>query len=366
MDEQQLRAQASKAIRGLLPPVEDEADDIHTNEDWWQSALIRDPSSPDTGKGKNVKAEKSSVPSEHEQGNPFAEKSSQPSNKQDTDIQLPPAPISDVETPVPQTPSVQLSNDVNASIVQHYLETLYLSNATLAYFVKGPLSRARAAYAEKSSLPELASFLRGLVSTVSLAEKRYKESLPDTIRAHAASTHDSVDEAAKKKRQRKNKNLKRDKNGLLPGEEVMLAEWWAAEDLSLSAVAAFDCTLRFRLPRIRFRETLLQLIIILEALTIEKTISASMVVDEAPQLSQAEDTQAIGGMKSKPKKVKDFAALAETLVDRLTIWQSIEVTDSKKEKQPGASASDGDSQAPFPGDNSDKLKDFCIDTVIPL
>lgn len=258
--------------------------------------------------------------------------------------------------------------DIYLSLIQQYLETLYLSGASLAYFAKGALSRARTACAANQCANGLVACLRNLIMTVSAADKKYKEALPTALKAHTGL--DAGSERDKKKAKRKVKTPKRSKDGFLPGESEVLEKWWTSgDDNTISLNADFEQVIKSRLPHLRSRETLLQVVLILEALALEKQIfdDAKQQPTEAETTRTTAESQTIdvpapdeSQSRAKSKKPKDLQSLAETLVDRLTIWQSIETNDDKAK---GNISEDGSNTM---ADITDKVKDFCIDTVVPF
>lgn len=250
-------------------------------------------------------------------------------------------------------------------VIQQYLETLYLSGTSLAYFAKGPLSRARTVHLEARTLPVLAEVLRSLVITVTLADKRYRDTLPELLKS--TEDYQVTDEARakdkkKKKPKRRPKAARRAKDGLLPGEKDVLVQWWAMQDSSVSATANFESRLRAGLPKLRFRETLLQLVLILETLALEKQVADTLVATK----DTIDGSSAGAEPGTTTKKPKDLESLAQTLVDRLMIWQSVEVVSGKSQRMQEDTTSQDLSQPLLPFENSDKIRDFCTDTMIPL
>ena len=76
--------------------------------------------------------------------------------------------------------------------------------------------------------------------------------------------------------------------------------------------------------------------------------------------TQEEDSQAVQDVakKHKPKKKQDFAAHLETLLDKLTIWYSLESHWPAKNRSHGGQDT--------PDDSNDELKNFCTEIVIPF
>lgn len=249
------------------------------------------------------------------------------------------------------------------NIVLQYLDSLYLSGASLAYFAKGALSRARTCFATTNSLFNLSQHLRDLVLPVGTTEKRFKETLPSILSAQTRSGQPlewdqrEADTKQKGKRKKKKKPTRRSKDGLLPEEPEHILKWWLLDHEGSTA------GLGARLSQLRFRETLLQLILILEILVIEKNLPNALAGNgDFPPLSEMGIPQQ-PRVAQKEKKAKNLPSLAGTLVDRLTIWQSIEAGDASKETSNG----DGTGEySQLVETNSDRLRDFYTEVVVPL
>jgi DNA replication regulator SLD3 len=70
-------------------------------------------------------------------------------------------------------------------IKTHYQDALYLSRAPLAYFAKGPLSRARASFqydeGSGNNYLKLTQYLRTMILDLQVMDKKYRETLPVLI-----------------------------------------------------------------------------------------------------------------------------------------------------------------------------------------
>ncbi|KAI9811923.1 MAG: hypothetical protein M1832_000665 [Thelocarpon impressellum] len=214
-----------------------------------------------------------------------------------------------------------------------YLEALYISKTSLAYFAKGPLSRARATFQagrDASMAPEsLATFLEDSLPSLPLMDKKYRETIPglvQTLPAPDLSDDDADDAAAGAKpgRKRKRKQSKPGRDGLYPLEEDFVRRWWriAGTDAGPPPESR-DELARTRIARLRVRETELQIIMILEALALRSST---------------------GRKDDRSKRRQDVGLILELLVDKLCIWQS--VSDEAAGK--------------------DRFGDFCTEVVMPL
>lgn len=279
-----------------------------------------------------------------------------------------PDPATEVNSIVdaPQTPI-----EITQELAKHYLETLYLSRTSLAYFTKGPLSRARATFAAKAGATatnELVSFLRECILTSSTMDKKCKDGIPSIVKDFAVDPVASPEQPKKTKRRRKWKS-KRDKFGFFVDEKDIVESWWLDHDdvgSFLHTAETVDEALQRRLPKLRSRETFLQLILVLETLALEASLPfmAAQNLDTQPRAVESyavesqSETQDVSGEKNrKPKKKQDLPSLLETLLDKLCIWHSLE---SHSPTKKGAGEDDENER------DNDALKIFCIEVVIPF
>ncbi|KAK3683167.1 hypothetical protein LTR37_020506, partial [Vermiconidia calcicola] len=263
--------------------------------------------------------------------------------------------------------------DSMRELAKHYLEALYLSRTSLAYFTKGPLSRARAAFSSQSpeTTPfELVEFLRQSTLTSTVMDKKYRDGLPGIIKELPVPNLKSPEQPRKGKKKSKKFRPKRDKAGCFVDEAEYVERWWRAEDEGISGPSTAETTdaaLRRRLPKIRSRETFLQIILALEILALQASAGPQCDVDQGiPAAAETQDPEAQceesqappEGKKSKPKKKQDLAALLETLLDKLCIWHSLEAHSPSKGRT-------GDKQT-AENDANDELRSFCIEVVVPF
>jgi len=270
------------------------------------------------------------------------------------------------------------TQDMLQELAKHYMDTLYLSRTSLAYFTKGPLSRARAAFAGQSSSQsrptELINFLRDSILTASLMDRKYKDGIAGVIKELVPHGLGTPGQASKSKKKRKWRS-KRDKFGFFVDERERLETWWTTQN-DTSAISnsgdTIDAALKRRLTRLRSRETYMQIILALEVLALETTYPARME-NETVKQADANDSQAkqsvdinlqahrsevaITVEKQKARKSADLPALLEMLVDRLCIWHSL---DSHASAKIGAN-SETRTEA-----GNDDLRDFCVEVIIPF
>lgn len=267
------------------------------------------------------------------------------------------------------------SQDPLEELAKQYLDALYLSRTSLAYFAKGPLPRARTALTgaanTQADTSALAEFLRSSILSVTTMDKKYKVSIAAAIKEIPLVTPSQGDKTPKARRKKKFK-AKRDKAGLFTNEHDYIEKWWRGEELpgSMTSPENADTALRRRIPGLRTRETYLQIIIILETLHLEATThTVAQQTSETPgngtaaaaddgETQDVESQATSTSTKRKPKKLQDLSSLLETLLDRLCIWQSLET------HAPAQSLSDeNEAKANEP---SNELRDFCIEIIVPF
>ncbi|TKA72028.1 hypothetical protein B0A55_05733 [Friedmanniomyces simplex] len=261
--------------------------------------------------------------------------------------------------------------DVLQELAKQYEDALYLSRTSLAYFTKGPLSRVRAAFSASADsglqATELTAFIREAILTASVLDKKYKDVVGGVVKELLPIGLETPEQTVKPKKKRKWK-AKRDKSGLFSDEREYVEKWWRSQDADGAGITAsaetVNVALKRRLPRIRSRETYLQVILVLEALALEaampsqpdtSALEPSLAADSQIHETQLDDLQAPKETKKqKSKKPQDLPALLDVFLERLCIWHSLDFHSPAKKV--------GDEN----GDNSDELKSFCIEVIIPF
>ncbi|SLM40995.1 DNA replication regulator Sld3 [Lasallia pustulata] len=270
---------------------------------------------------------------------------------------------------------VLLPEDIYEMIRVQYQEALYISKTSLAYFAKGPLSRARAAFLNQAGSSPMATdlirFLRTVILSLSSLDTKYRDALPSLVQNLPAGDFSEEElgqvtvflgDAGRKLKRRK----KVGKNGLFPGEELYLAKWWVKRDLSAGGDESRDAELKRLLIEQRVRETELQIIIILETLGLE-ALEANMKTNEDSSTTVAKDEDDSQLKKKKRKKAQDLNTILELLMDRLCIWQSMGHDDSKpSETNTGAAFKQCCDNTAMKKQGSDRLRDFCAEVVVPF
>ena len=267
--------------------------------------------------------------------------------------------------------------DVLDTVRAHYMEALYVSRTSLAYFAKGPLSRARATHQlQEHSLSEshgLIEFLRSSILTVTTNDKKYNTTVPQLIREIPIGVMEDDDgcpamEALYKKGEKSKKRKKISKGGLLPGEEEYIARWWLNRDNSLISTGPGDSRegrIKSAVKEQRARETELQIILILEVLALESAASQNQTSLNEVHIPKIEDK----GNTQKPKRSKkhqDLSTLLDILVDRLCIWESTSHEESKPGLEDGSDIANRTLDVLTEDSSKDRLRNFCVEVIIPL
>ena len=117
------------------------------------------------------------------------------------------------------------------SLLQQYLDAVYLSKTSLAYFAKGPIARLRNVFTspEQGAPPtyELTTFLRSMLLSPKASEKKYYEKLPTLIKAippGSLSDEEPMEKIGKSKKPKKKAKISRD--GVYPQEGLVIKKWW--------------------------------------------------------------------------------------------------------------------------------------------
>ena len=279
-------------------------------------------------------------------------------NEGDHSIELPPSEV------------LQDTTEILAAVRAHYQEALYKSKTSLAYFAKGPLSRARASFAS-GNLPSegferLTEVLRSLILSLNLMDKKYRETLPGLVRELPTFTV-SEDEIADSKtpnriKVRKSKQ-KLGKDGLYPMEQIQITQWWLSRIPTVSACDSSetrDEATTMMILEQRARETQLQIILVLEVLALEATAPT-----ETAQTREPGDKGHIE-KKQKRKKQQNLNMLLDLFIDRLSIWQSMDIERNRNTAPPQKESFTPTTNSDGSNSRNDHLREFCIDVVLPL
>ncbi|PGH02532.1 hypothetical protein GX51_04558 [Blastomyces parvus] len=254
------------------------------------------------------------------------------------------------------------------SLRSQYLEVLYISKTSVAYFAKGPLSRARASFqsssVEVSMKPtDLSNFYRECILPMKKMDLKYKDSLPEVIQdIPIGMSDDEIPEKAAKPRKRKARKTKLGKNGLYPEESGLVRKWWRNRSFSEASVpqqSSRQEEVRRLIGDLRLRETQLQILLILETISLEASHNskAAQVPSTTAETTSASQPQ----KRTNGKKQQDLNVLLELLVDRLCIWHAVSFSDILPTE-----TANGKSESAGKAADNDKLRDFCTEVIIPF
>jgi DNA replication regulator SLD3 len=216
---------------------------------------------------------------------------------------------------------------------------------------------------------DLMDFLKGLVMTTVLIDKKYRETIPDIISKMKTHVEDS-DKEERKSRKRKPKKQKLGKDGLYPAEDEHIRQWWSMHrpaSLEDDAKGAALTETKYHISCLRKRETQLQMILILEILALEPLRPIEAVEEsQLPGMeSQAVSQDAVQEAAAKKRNKNNLPVLLDVHADRLCIWQTT-TTDEVKALAESQVHPDGQEAPVSDRGNSDPLRDFCVDIIVPL
>lgn len=247
-----------------------------------------------------------------------------------------------------------------------------LPQGSLAYFAKGPLSRARSTFhldlESNLDMNDLIGFLKSLILTTVQIDKKYRESIPEII-TKLKDRIESSDEG--RKRKRKPKRMKLGKSGLYPLEDESVMRWWGANKPEPNDDTPITPSqIKSLVSILRTRETKLQMIVVMEILALEPLKAAGdtgeVSLPALPGVADSEDLLE-NALQPLPKKRNkhNLPVLLDVHADRLTIWQST-ASDEQLLLEDSPSI-----QTPLDGDlekkaSSEPLRDFCVDVIVPL
>lgn len=252
--------------------------------------------------------------------------------------------------------------DIFQNIRNQYVEALYHSMGSLAYFAKGPLSRARAAFHldcdSNLEMMDLVDFLKSLVMTTVVIDKKFRETLPALVSKFKTFVEDS-DHGEAKTKKRKPKKMKLGKDGLYPAEEEHIRFWWNShKSADPEEKSATGEEMKYHISCLRRRETQLQMIIIMEILALEPLAKPRDNAGDSQLPGQ--ESQGTTEAPAKKRSRHNYPVLLDVHADRLCIWQSTTLDEVK------ALAESQDQATKAEKTNSDPLKDFCVDIILPL
>ncbi|KAG6002547.1 hypothetical protein E4U21_002971 [Claviceps maximensis] len=266
----------------------------------------------------------------------------------------------------------QNSETIFNNIRTHYFEALYKSMGSLAYFAKGPLSRARSAFhldlESNLNMQDLIDFLKSLILTTVQIDKKYRETIPDVISKMKAFI-DSSDDGGKKKR--KPRKLRLGKNALYPLEDESICRWWNANKPEPTGdnMAISPSQVKSHVSILQTRETQLQMILILEILALEPLANvceaAGSSLPPLPGVEPEPRLETSTTPLTKKRNKHNLPVLVDVHADRLTIWSSTASDEHLLlgDSQPAHTSAHGQLHQRA---SSEPLKDFCVDVIVPF
>ena len=258
---------------------------------------------------------------------------------------------------------------------KQYLETLYTSKMSLAYFAKGPLARVRVIFQgpnrDEFSSSNLANFYRGSILSMRKMDLKYRETIANFLKALPvieAPKNDGTQVTARwsTTRASKKKNIRKD--GMFPTEMDFVRSWWHATASTSSSDLSAESEIRHMkklLGDLRSRETEMQVLLILEAMLLDFTVTGILEKSFASTIKQEhqedKDKEILSKTPSARKRKRDLQADLDLLIDWLCIWHTVGVQDDlTAPEKSAASHADSGSKA------QDRLRDFYTDVVVPF
>lgn len=201
---------------------------------------------------------------------------------------------------------------------------------------------------------------------------KYRETLPNVVKILPFSAL-SDDEglsliAGIGKKARKSKKVKLGKNGLYPGEESSITRWWLSRDttdIDCDSADAREESTKAALLEQRAREAQLQIILVLETLSLE-CFATDLPTTYDLSGEQVEKDVNAQKIPKKSKKRQDLRTLLDLLADRLCIWQSMTIEQASASGSVDRPPSQHVPPATPAIGSSDHLRQFCIDVILPL
>jgi DNA replication regulator SLD3 len=334
--------------------------------DWWQHAAVEArPLEQHAKQTRMAMMRKAQAPKLMQE--PEAQRFDSPATYQPLTNNSIPISIQEEQISLP-SPQEQLE-----LLVQQYLDAVYMSKTSLAYFAKGPITRIRNTFTSPEegapSTHELVTFLRSMLLSPKASEKKYYEKLPAIIQAlpPGSFSDEELGTGAIKLKKTK-KKLKLSREGVYAHEEAIIKRWWNSDIANgdTRGEETIEQRIKRRIGDLRVRETLAQLTIMLEVIALE----ALSTYKPPPEGESAlDESQLQTGPQAKPKrhrrKLDDIGLQLDLLLDKLCIWHATEeagILDFDTKPTPRYDDVDGHGN----GGASDRLRDFCIEVIIPF
>ncbi|KAL4893973.1 DNA replication regulator SLD3-domain-containing protein [Aspergillus ambiguus] len=270
------------------------------------------------------------------------------------------APVDNDNDPL-QSPQETLDN-----LREQYLQALYVSKTSVAYFAKGPLARCRAAFqseTESARPTDLIDYYREAILTAKKMDLKYRESVPATLQDALLSISDAEPPRTKRKSKMKKKL---GKNGLYPEEDRFIRRWWkdrALTDHGVPVETSREAELKKHVSDLRMRETQLQILLILETLALEAAVAEAAKKTAAAAHGEKSDDKTPKETKAKSKKAQELSVMLELHLDRLCIWHAVSFEDTAV---PDPAKAYNSHHMTGKKVESDAIRDFCTEVIIPF
>jgi hypothetical protein len=190
---------------------------------------------------------------------------------------------------------------------------------------------------------------------------KFREAVPAAMRDAVLAISDN--ETSKK---RKSKKKKLSKNGLYPGEDSFIHKWW--KDRSTAEFSthegAREAETKKQISDLRLRETQLQILLILEVLSLESAPNEAKCKPQDGE-TEAASEEKDASKKTKSKKAQDLNVILELHLDRLCIWHAVSMEESTGVESAKAS-SFSENHMSGKKVESDAVRDFCTEVIIPF
>lgn len=350
--------------------------------EWWEVARIEEPIvevDALSGKGTNIdicvaffdQEEDNVLPVESVESQTGSITAPNLERSSSTGARMPSIAINDTQEQLDAMVSagdddLQSPQELLDGLRDQYLQALYISKTSLAYFAKGPQTRCRNAFqsteTDSSKTPvDLVNFYREAILPAKKMDLKYKETIPATVRDVMLSVSDDETTQPKKRKSRKKKKL--GKNGLYPDEEDLIRRWWKDRSLSENGVAietSREAEMKKHVADLRLRETQLQILLILETMALESALPDDAKKQDGGNDENPPDETA---KKSKSKKLQDLNVVLELHLDRLCIWHAVSFDDLAI---PESIKDTENSHLSGKKAESDAVRDFCTEVIVPF
>lgn len=215
---------------------------------------------------------------------------------------------------------------------------------------------------------DLIEFLKSLTMSTVQVDKKFRETLPELVKDIKLLAESCAEDEPKKKR-RKSKKMKIGRDGLYPGEIDHVKKWWRTHQSLIphdDEAVINPQEVKYHITCLRTRETQLQMILILEILALEAVRPAEDAQDsQLPGLPVGDTPKKPVEPAPKKRHKHNFSTLVDIHADRLCIWQSTTL-DEMEMIAAESQVQDGSETQKSERANSDPLKDFCVDILLPL